>query len=293
MNLKEMMRALDERFAKGEVTEETYKEIKKRYENEAEEEGCAPSSAGAIPRVRTPLIKVSGSSDYCCDIYAIKVEVSGSSDVSGKVDAEEVDISGSCDVSGDVKASKHFMASGSCDIAGGIEADVAMVSGSCDIAGDVKGRQFEVSGSCDVEGNVTVDTCELSGAVDIGGVTKARALKFSGASDFQDIEADEVEGRGAFEFHSLRAKKVTLRMVNHANANSITADDVDIKPHRDDGHLSVKIIAAKGKVDLESVDAEEVSGEDVRIGHGCRIGTVRGKKVEVDPKAKVGSVVRL
>ena len=293
MNLKDMMRALDERFAKGEVSEETYKEIKQRYENEAKEQESAGAAAGTSPRERAPLIKVSGSSDYCGDMYAVKVVVSGSSDVSGSIDAEEVDVAGSCDVGGDVKASKRFRASGSCDVDGSVESDAIEVSGSCDISGNVSGRELVVSGSCDIDGNVTVDICRLSGSIDIGGLTKAKEFKFSGATDLQDVEAEVVDGRGAFEFHHMTAKKVTLRTVNHAEAKSITADEIDIKPHRSDGHLSVERLTANMKLDIEGVDAEEVSGGEVRIGPHCRIGTVQGKKVEVDPKAKVGKVVRL
>ncbi|MFH0816190.1 MAG: polymer-forming cytoskeletal protein [Methanobacteriota archaeon] len=297
MELKDMMRKLDEKFANGEVSEETYKEIKLRYESEAQagddsRKGKSPSGAKGGGE-RAPVIRVSGCSDHPGDMFAVKVEVSGASDVGGDVDAEEVEISGACDVAGSVKASKSFHASGSCDIEGNVESPDIQISGACDIEGSVSGDAMRVSGASDITGDVNVGKCVLSGAVDIRGTIKARELKFSGASEMKDIEAETVEGRGLFVFGKMTAKKVSLRLVDLNHAESVEADEIEIKLHRDDGRLKVKKLVAKGRLDIDGVIAEEVSGGEVVIGPHCRIGLVKGGKVEVDPKAKVDKVAKL
>jgi cytoskeletal protein CcmA (bactofilin family) len=298
MDLKVMLRKLDERFANGEVTEETYKEIKRRYEAEAHE-GHAESMKGKPPcgakggRERVPLIRVSGSDDYEGDVFAVKVDVSGSSDVAGDVDAEVVEISGSCDVSGSVKASRSFCASGSCDIGGSIEAPDIHISGACDIGGNLVCETLNVSGASEIAGDVTGGECKLTGAVDIGGTIRAKGLIFTGASDMNRIEAETVEGRGAFEFGKMIAKEVTLRPVDIANAESIEADAIFIKPHTADGRLDVDRLVAKGRLDIDGVVADEASGDEVAVGPRCRIGSVTGRIVEIDPTAKVDKVTRL
>ncbi|MBI5001257.1 MAG: polymer-forming cytoskeletal protein [Euryarchaeota archaeon] len=290
MKLKEMLRRLDERFANGEISEATYKGIKARYESEADEDdvGAPEQDAPKGERARVPLIKVSGSNDHEGDIYAKEVLVAGSSDVRGNIDAEDVRISGSCDVDGNVKAIK-LKVSGSCDVRGRVEADEMRISGACDLEGPVKARVIEISGSCEIEMDVTAERARVSGACDLHSKLTAKAVEFSGAAVFSDVEAEMVEGRGAFDAKSIVAKSVSLRVADRCSVGSIEADVVEVKEYPG-GTLDSKTIAGREKVYLEGVCADSVSGGDVEIGPNCRIGVAEGANVKVHPDSKVGQV---
>jgi len=288
MNLKEMLRKLDERFANGEISEATYKEIKARYEGEMDDGDDESEEPKTAKGERVPLIKVSGSNDYQGNIYAKNVIVAGSSDVRGNIDAEDVRISGSCDVDGDVKAIK-LKVSGSCDVHGKVEADEMRIGGSCDLEGPVKARIIEISGSCDIEEDVTAEKATISGACELRSKLSAKSVEFSGAADFNEIEAETVEGRGAFDARKITAKKVWLRVADRCSVDIIEADQVEVKEYHD-GSLDAKTITGREKVYLEGVCADTVTGGDVEIGPRCRIGVAEGATVKVHPDSKVGQV---
>ena len=238
-------------------------------------------------------MKISGSSSMPGGEYR-RVSISGAGKVQGSLKCEELHCSGAAKVHGDVdcagelrtngagkvdgsarcgslSASGAFSAqtvqveglasvSGSLRTEQALTADELRASGSLE-AGSVHCRALRSSGACRVSGDVEAETAVLSGAVEIGGLLNAETVEISAN------RAVRIHAIGGGSIHILQKDTAVILGLfrttpGHARIGSIEGDDIE----------------------LENVEADIVRGKYVRIGHGCRIGTVEfGENLEAEP----------
>ena len=238
-------------------------------------------------------MKISGSSTMPGGEYG-RVSISGAGKVQGSLKCEEMHCSGASNVQGDVDCAGELCTSGAGKVAGSVRcgsltasgtfsaqtvqveglasvsgslrteqaltADELRASGSLE-AGSVHCRALRSSGSCRVNGDVEAETAVLSGAAEIGGLLNAETVEISAN------RAVHISAIGGGSIHVLQKDTATILGLFHtspgcARIGSIEGDNIE----------------------LENVEAEIVRGKYVRIGHGCRIGTVEyGKDLEAEP----------
>ena len=238
-------------------------------------------------------MKISGSSSMPGGEYG-RVSISGAGRVNGSLKCEELHCSGASNVQGDVDCAGELRTSGAAKVAGSVRcgsltasgafsaqsvqveglasvsgslrteqaltADELRASGSLE-AGSVHCRAFRTSGSCRVSGDIEAETAALSGAVQIGGLLNAETVEISAN------RAVHISAIGGGSIHVLQKDTATILGLFHtspgcARIGSIEGDNIE----------------------LENVEAEIVRGKYVRIGHGCRIGTVEfGENLEAEP----------
>ena len=233
-------------------------------------------------------MKISGASSMPGGEYG-RVSISGAGKVQGSLKCEELHCSGAAKVQGDVDCAGELHTSGAAKVFGSarcgslsssgafsaqsvqveglasvsgslrteqaLTADELRASGSLE-AGSVHCRAFRTSGSCRVSGDIEAETAVLSGAAEIGETVEISANR-----------AVHISAIGGGSIHVLQKDTATILGLFHtspgcARIGSIEGDNIE----------------------LENVEAEIVRGKYVRIGHGCRIGTVEyGKDLEAEP----------
>lgn len=238
-------------------------------------------------------MKISGSSTMPGGEYR-RVSISGAGRVNGSLKCEELHCSGAARVQGDVDCAGELYTSGAGKVDGSVRcgslsasgafsaqsvqveglasvsgslhteqaftADEVRASGSLE-AGSVHCRALRTSGSCRVSGDIEAETATLSGAVQIGGLLNAETVELSAN------RAVHIGSIGGGTIRVLQKDTTTILGIFHtspgcARIGSIEGDNIE----------------------LENVEAEIVRGKYVRIGHGCRIGTVEyGKNLEAEP----------
>ena len=238
-------------------------------------------------------MKISGSSTMPGGEYG-SVSISGAGKVNGTLKCEELHCSGAAKVQGDVDCAGELHTSGAGKIAGSVRcgslsasgdfsaqsvqveglasvsgslrteraltADELSASGSLE-AGSVHCRAFRASGSCRVRGDLEAETAVLSGAAEIDGLLNAETIEISAN------RAVRIHAIGGGSIHILQKDTAVILGLfrttpGRARIGSIEGDDIE----------------------LENVEAEIVRGKYVRIGHGCRIGTVEyGENLEAEP----------
>ncbi len=144
---EEMLKKLEERLANGEISEDTYKKIKTRYESEEkleeeELEGEVDDDMDDIPGKvtetgkRTKNIRLTGASkisDCDCEYFSS----SGASKVEGHLKADEAKISGATKVEGDLLV-KKLGSNGSIKVEGKTEAEFMDLSGASKFEGTAR-----------------------------------------------------------------------------------------------------------------------------------------------------------
>ena len=236
-------------------------------------------------------MKISGSSSMPGGEYG-KVSISGAGKVQGSLKCEELHCSGAAKVHGDVDCAGELRTNGAGKVDGSarcgslsasgafsaqsvqvealssvslrteqaLTADELRASGSLE-AGSVHCRALRSSGACRVSGDVEAETAVLSGAVEIGGLLNAETVEISAN------RAVHISAIGGGTIRVLQKDTATVLGIFHtspgcARIGSIEGDNIE----------------------LENVEAEIVRGKYVRIGHGCRIGTVEfGENLEAEP----------
>ncbi len=238
------------------------------------------SGSGSIPGGEYENVRISGSGKCHGDIKCVSFHASGSSRCTGNVECTEgFHISGSGHVEGDVEAGS-FHCSGSAHIDGSAEAVTEFkASGSCHVGKScISHGKLHASGSLSVDGEIEAESVRISGVLHCKGLLNAEEIEMKlgrrnssrvGAIGGSRIVVEYgLEGGGGFYLFGLRfgraaegGKHVILRV-----DESIEGDDMT----------------------LEGVEAPLVVGTNVRIGDGCRIGTVRYSGVlEVSENATV------
>ncbi len=280
-----ILRKLEERLANGEISEETYKTIKARYEKQER-------------------MKQDEFEDEDDDVETDEIPI----ETEGKT--KRVNLSGASKTA-DVNC-QYFSASGASKVEGYLKADEAKVSGATKVVGDAKIGNLDVRGSFKVEGKTEANTMELSGASKFVGPVKAKQIKSRGSSKFEaHIDAEEFSSSGALKIVSdvdsktftatgafkiegtLNGHEIMLKPGGDSSVTHIKGGDILVESGGgglfsmfNKGKLEAKTIIGD-KIYLENTIADEVEGEDVKIGPGCKVRLVRGKNVKVHGSASV------
>ncbi|MFW6141728.1 MAG: polymer-forming cytoskeletal protein [Candidatus Saliniplasma sp.] len=283
---EEILRKLDKRLADGDISEDTYKKIKARYEK-----------------------KETIDQDEFDDEEEIETDEE-TIDTKGK--AKKVSLSGASKAS-DINC-QSFSSSGASKVEGYLKADTARISGATKVEGDAFLGELVSSGSFKVEGNTEADEMELSGASKFEGNVKTKKIKSKGSSKFEgDVEADEFSSFGALKMESSVTAKTFTASGAFKIEDTLKADEIMLKPGGDcsinhikggdilveSGGSGIFSMFKKGtlkskdingdKIYLENTRAEIVEGDEVKIGPGCKIDKVKAKNLKVHESSSVGS----
>ena len=315
MKRSEVLRRLEERLARGEISEKTYIEIKARYEAEPEEPEREetrevrdehaghpghPEDLGLLIE-RTIRASVEPMLRNMPDLErrireSVEPAMSGMrfADFGEGVQSRNgnVKIAGSGVVTGNPVRANEFKSAGSGRVAGDLEANLVKAAGSCIFEGNVTAREFHTAGSAKVNGHLRGAEVHSSGALNVGG----------------DIESQEVHVRGSLnvggrttaqEFHlyggasfggPLEARELVIELGGDVTAPVIHGTEVTVRRpggfFRGRCELRADRIAAH-EVNLECTTANLVVGEEVVIGPHCRIEVVEARDLTVHESSEV------
>lgn len=302
MKRKDILQRLEERLARGEISEKTYLDIKARYEAEPEEPSSevppdlGPDFAETISAAQQQAARAAaGAAKVAEDVTRAVGEALSGVDFSGfgtKFSEDSVKIVGSGSVTGNPVQTREFKVAGSARVQGDLRADVAKISGSCQFDGSVMVDTFRASGGVRIAGSLEADDVESSGSLQVAGDVRSDDLQLSGSFRTGGrVECDDFRSAGALWVEGeLHADDVSIHLAGESFVRSIAADDVDIRVTggllRSRGSLKAERIVAQD-VYLEGVEADYVEGHDVRVGPHCRIGTVRAEDLVVHQSSEV------
>lgn len=293
MKRSEILQRLEERLARGEISEKTYLDIRARYEAEPETQDTA---VGGAPSAATIGEAVSRATEDATQAgLRAAAEALGSVDFSGigiKLSDEAIRIMGSGSVSGAPVKTREFKAAGSARVRGNLEADSARVAGACDFDGDVQVDEFRSSGSSRVAGSLRADDVESSGSLQVDKDVAADNVAASGSLQVGgQVQCDTFHSSGSVRIQGgLKADDVSIELGGSSVVKSIEADDISVR--RTGGFLRVRgeLTAERivgDDVYLEGTTAAYVKGDDVHVGPHCRIDVVEAHDLVVHESSEV------
>ncbi len=295
MKRKEILRRLEERLARGEISEKTYLEIKARYESEPEEpeeetaESPAASLEEAIAEVTQEATVAAEQAARAVSVAMRAVDFTGGG---ARLSDEMIKIVGSGVVTGNPVRTQEFKCAGSGRVRGNLEAQEAHVAGSCVFEGDVHVGEFRSSGSSQVSGSLTAEEVEASGSLQVAKDVQAQEVVTSGSlSVGGEVTTTEFRSSGAVRIAGgLRAQEVVIDLGGTCSIRSIEAAEIRVKAtgafSRLRGDLTSERIQGH-EVALEGTSAALVVGEEVRIGPHCRIDVVEARDLVVHESSEV------
>ncbi|NPA74986.1 MAG: hypothetical protein GXO25_02755 [Euryarchaeota archaeon] len=261
MEEDEFIQKLKERYENGEISRETYEDILSRYEKDIcnDEKGTDNEEENKVGCEEPGDYKCAGSCTMGAGTYR-KVSIAGSVEITGDIKAEKISAAGAVHASGNIYA-EQFKSAGSTRIDGILKAEEISVAGML-FCRELIGERITIGGTLTAE-LITGEHTTIEGNAKVQKIkTEKLQMKLDGKSKVEEIECEEVE---------IRTKRSWWKKCR--------------------GWLYVgKIIGER--IELDCVRADEVEGNDVKIGEHCEIGTVIGENVKVDRNAKVGRVVR-
>ncbi|OGS66111.1 MAG: hypothetical protein A3K59_09220 [Euryarchaeota archaeon RBG_19FT_COMBO_69_17] len=294
MKRSELLQRLEERLARGEISEATYLGIKARYDAEPEvPEAEAPSLettiADAVARATTEASRAGDEASRAVGEAMRAVEFSG---MGVRLSDEAIRIAGAGVVTGQPVRTRMFKSAGSARVQGDLEADETKVAGACAFEGSVTTDAFRSSGSVRVAKALTADRVESSGSLEVGEdltadeVVSSGSLKVGGS-----LRADRLHASGSLAVAgSLVADDVTVELGGSSRVGDVHADEVRVKVTggllRTRGDLRAGTIHADS-VYLEGTTANLVRGDRVTIGPHCRIQAVEAEELVVHESSEV------
>ncbi len=297
MKREDILRRLEERLARGEISEKTYLEIKARYESEPEEpEEPEPTMADLGSTIGAAVAQATQDAGHVAEeaVRAVgeamrAVEFSG---IGAKLSGEEIRITGSGVVSGNPVRTTEFRAAGSGRVQGPLEAETARVAGSCSFEGDVTVSEFRSAGSARIAGRLKAQEVETSGSLQVEGDIAADEISSSGSLQVGGkVEAEEFRSSGSVRIGGgLKAEEVMIDLGGTSKIPTIEAEEIRVKAtggfFRVRGDLTSERIEGE-EIELEATTAALVKGDEVRIGPHCRIDVVEAKELVVHQSSEV------
>jgi cytoskeletal protein CcmA (bactofilin family) len=293
MKRKEILRRLEERLARGEISETTYLEIKSRYDAEPEEpeEVAAPGSTieEAVERIKENAARVAQDAVQAAGEALRAMDVSG---MGARLSEEAIKLAGSNVISGNPVRTREFKAAGSTRVQGSLEAEIAKAAGSTVIEGDVRVEELRASGSTKIAGSLKAEQVETSGSLQVDKDVLVEEMIAGGSLRVGgNVTAEEFRAAGAVRIDGdLVAEEVDLELGGNSHIRSIRAEDVVVRSTggflRGRGELTVERVEGTD-VRLESTTAAFVKGDDVRIGPHCRVDVVEAKDLVVHESSEV------
>jgi cytoskeletal protein CcmA (bactofilin family) len=275
MKRTDILRKLEERLARGEISEKTYLEIKARYESEPEEPeqsdetgNLADAMADLGTTVGAAVAQATAAASQAASeaTRAVSDAMRGI-DISGigtKLTDETIKIVGRGVVSGNPVRTTTFEAAGSARVQGPLEAEVARVDGACIFEGDVHVGNFRCSGSARIVGNLRTEDMESSGALHVEGNVEAEDISVSGALQVKgDVTAEDISVSGGV----------------HVKGN-VTAEDFHSGGSvRIEGALKAEDFHSGGSITIDGgLKAEDVM---IDLGGSSRITTIEAENIRV------------
>ncbi len=297
MKRKDILRKLEERLARGEISEKTYLEIKARYDTEPEEpEEPEEPMADLGATIGAAVVQATAEASHAAEQATRAVgEAMRAIDFSGlgtKLSDESIKIVGSGVVSGNPVKTVEFKSAGSARVQGPLEAEVARVAGSCNFEGDVHVEEFRSAGSSRIAGNLKAEEVETSGSLQVEGVIEAQELSSSGSLQVKGrVEAEEFRSSGMVRIEGgLKAQQVQIDLGGSSKIPTIEAQEIQVKAtggfFRVRGDLTAERIEGQ-EIELEATTAALVKGKEVRIGPHCRIDVVEAQELTVHQSSEV------
>ena len=310
MKRKDILQRLEERLARGEISEKTYLDIKARYDAEPEETAVPapePSLAASIHEVveqatgealrasQDSMRTMNDSMQAVSESVRATRDSMRSMDFSGvgvKLSGEEIKIVGSGVVSGNPVKTVEFKAAGSARVQGPLECETVKVSGSCDFDGEVHCVDFRSSGSSRVAGSLHAEDVDVSGALEVAKDLNAVDISASGSLRVDgSVHGQDFHSSGSVRIQGeLKAQDVDIELGGSSRIGTIEGQDISVRVTggfmRSRGDLAVDRIVGQD-VDLVRTTANYVEGQDVRIGPHCRIGTVVAQDLVVHESSEV------
>ncbi len=304
MKRKEILQRLEERLARGEISEKTYLDIKARYDAEPEEPetavGPGPDLGAAIhDSVQRATEEAFRASQESMRAVSESMQVMRDSmramDFSGmgvRVSGDEVRIAGSGTVTGNPVKTVEFRVAGSAQVKGPLECETARVSGACDFDGDVHCVDLRSSGSARIAGSLTAQEVDVSGALEVSKDVEASDISASGSLRVDgNVRGQDFRSSGSVRIQGeLRAQDVEIELGGTSSIGTIQAQGVDVRVPggflRTRGDLTVDRIVGQD-VSLVRTTAAYVEGHDVRIGPHCRVDKVVAQDLVVHESSEV------
>ncbi|HKW42564.1 MAG TPA: polymer-forming cytoskeletal protein [Thermoplasmata archaeon] len=296
MNRKDILRRLEERLARGEISEKTYIEIKARYDTEPEETAEVTPPMADLGAIGAAVTEAASEATRAAGEAARAVgEAMRSMDFSGigtRLSDESIKIVGSGSVSGNPVRTREFKAAGSAKVQGSLEAEVARVAGSCSFEGDVTVEEFRCAGSARIAGRLKAEEIEASGSLQVEGDVEGEEFSSSGSLQVRGkVVAEEFRSSGAVRIDGgLKAEEVTIDLGGSSKISTIEAEEIRVKAtggfFRLRGDLTAERIEGE-EVELEATNAAFVKGDEVRIGPHCRIDVVEARDLVVHQSSEV------
>lgn len=299
MKKDDLLRRLEERLARGEISERTYLEIKTRYDaipDEPEEsESHAHEAEGHAEHVDHAheagekvelerLIEQTVESAMGQAAASLEAAFASRNDVATRVEelnrrlekafgkfGAHVDSGGKLIVvrgagvlSGD-QSTEKFRAAGSCRVAGNLRAEEAHISGSCVVEGDCLSEEFHASGKAEIQGGVKAKEFRVAGKASVGKDVTAEDVSVSGKVAIRGsiLDAKDVALSGAIDVGGwVRTKDFTSKG-QFQIGEGIEAKDVEI------------VLAGKSSVPT-------IRADDVTVRRGDRRGELAVGLIEAE-----------
>ncbi|MFQ5908494.1 MAG: SHOCT domain-containing protein [Thermoplasmata archaeon] len=328
MSREDLLRKLEERLAEGEISEETYREIKARYDamppepmepTEAPEASLAeaepaPEEAPRRPRKAGP-VDISALIEETVDTVMKGVSQTLEASLGDEVH-EHMD-----DVSKHIRHAlrevgpkfekgrrrvlirsvgkvaldepiEEFRCSGAGKVESDLIAERVRIAGACKIEGRCEGDSFEASGSAKVGKDVKADVFKSSGSTKIQGDLRSDTVTISGMSDVGgDIEADAIRVGGMLRVGGwVRADSFESRG-RFRIGEGLEADSIKVVL---DDKAEVPIIKGEDILVKRSkrrggLQAKTIHGDRVSVS-GTRARLVRGRVVRIGPQSRIDVV---
>lgn len=240
------------------------------------------SGSGSIPGGVYDNVRVSGSGICHGDIKCKSFRGSGSTHCKGSLECEQdLHVSGSGHIEGNVKAGE-IHCSGSLHANGTLEAMTELhASGSCHVEKDcISHGSLQASGSLSVEGGIEAEKATISGKVGCKGLLNAEQVEM------------KLGSRNPSKVGAIGGSQILVEYGAFGENSGCYFFGLRFGRHRDGERSGILLKVAESiegdVLNLEGVETPLVVGKDVRIGDGCRIGTVRYSGVlEVSENAVV------
>ncbi len=290
MKRDEILRRLEERLARGEISEKTYLEIKERYERQPEE--SEPTSAAEDVGRSAEVLGFDIGRMVRDIVEPILKNVETAIPAAIQSSGEAVRIVGHGVVTGAPVRARTFKSSGSGVVDGDLEADEVHVAGSCAFKGNVRAHEFHAAGSAKVSGSVWAQELHASGSLEVGGDMRADELSTRGSLEVGGlVESREVDIRGKVQVGGrLTAPEILIEVDGDSSIGSIEGREITVRRpggfFRGSRQLTTSEIAGT-EVHLESTVASIVRGQGVTIGPHCRIGAVEATELTVHESSEV------
>lgn len=294
MKRSEILQRLEERLARGEISEATYIGIKARYDAEPEvPEAEAPSLGAtitdAVARATEEAAQAGEGASRAVGEAMRAVEFSG---MGVRLSDEAIRIAGAGVVTGQPVRTRMFKSAGSARVQGDLEADETKVAGACAFEGGVTTDVFHSSGSVRVARTLTADRVESSGSLEVVADLTADEIVASGSLKVGgSLRADRLHASGSLVVAGpLVADDVDVELGGSSRVGDVQADEVRVKVtgglFRSRGDLQAGTIQAES-VYLEGTTAKLVRGDRVTIGPHCRIQAVEAEELVVHESSEV------